>query len=77
MSTLVRKGHCVEERRVTARMDHRCEWCGGAIPAGASHIVCKEFPGGEAGYADAAGHPVRMRIHDAAPCWYPPIEDAR
>lgn len=37
--------------------------CGGhckAIQPGDLYIEWTEFPGGEAGYADGAGHPVRM-----------------
>ncbi|WP_280381021.1 hypothetical protein [Nocardia wallacei] len=36
--------------------------CGGYCPPiqpGELYLEHKEFPGGEAGYADAAGHPVR------------------
>lgn len=37
--------------------------CGGRckpIRPGELYVEHKEFPGGEAGYADYAGHPVRM-----------------
>lgn len=37
--------------------------CGGRCPSikpGDLYIEWTEFPGGDAGYADAAGHPVRM-----------------
>jgi hypothetical protein len=37
--------------------------CGGHCPPiqpGQMYIEHTEFPGGEAGYADTAGHPVRM-----------------
>lgn len=65
-----RKGDRSQARHVRARKDHRCEWCGKPIPKGSDHVVATEFPGGDAGYADAAGHPVRMRIHGEPPCHY-------
>ncbi len=37
--------------------------CGGYCPPikqGDLYLEHKEFPGGEAGFADAAGHPVRL-----------------
>lgn len=46
-----------------ARKPRRAE-CGGYhghdIAAGELYIEHTEFPGGESGYADTAGHPVRM-----------------
>lgn len=70
MSAACRKGDRSEERHVKARKEYRCEWCGKPILAGSDHIVATEFPGGDAGYASAAGHPVRMRIHGEPPCHY-------
>ena len=72
MSTPLRKGHCSTERLVRARKPNRCAWCGGPIPAGSQYVVVTEFPGGEAGYADHAGHPVRMAVHAAEPCYCMP-----
>lgn len=69
-ATPCRKGYCTEERHVTARKPHTCAWCGNGIPVGTVHVVVTEFPGGEAGYADYAGHPVRMRVHAEPPCHY-------
>ena len=42
-----------------ARKIHKCYGCR-AIQPGEYYIVHTEFPGGDAGYADSAGHPVRM-----------------
>lgn len=70
MSAACRWGDRSEERHVKARKEYRCEWCGKPILAGSDHVVATEFPGGDAGYATAAGHPVRMRIHGEAPCHY-------
>lgn len=40
------------------------------IRKGDLYLLCTEFPGGESGYADAAGHPVRLRLcMDCAPRW--------
>lgn len=46
-------------RRRVARRPRTCG-SGHPIPAGAAYLLWTEFPGGEAGYADAAGHPVQM-----------------
>lgn len=48
-------------RRV-ARKTHWCPGCHPSQPirAGQAYLVHTEFPGGDSGYADAAGHPVRM-----------------
>lgn len=62
--------NCATERHVRARKDYACSWCGEAIPKGSEYVIATEFPGGEAGYADSAGHPVRFRIHGAPPCHY-------
>lgn len=44
-----------------ARKPHPCTGvCGGYIRAGEQYLAHTEFPGGEGGYADAAGHPVRL-----------------
>ena len=43
--------------------------CGGYCPPiqpGEHYVEHTEFPGGDAGYADAAGHPVRMA--ECRPC---------
>lgn len=40
------------------------------IRKGDLYLLCTEFPGGESGYADSAGHPVQLRIcMDCAPAW--------
>lgn len=40
------------------------------IRKGELYLLCTEFPGGESGFADSAGHPVRLRICMAcAPRW--------
>lgn len=69
MSEPCRKGDRSEERHVKARKAYRCEWCGKPIPVGSVYVVATEFPGGDAGYASAAGHPVHMAIH-AEPPWH-------
>lgn len=76
MSILVQKGHRSTSALVTARKVHECAWCYGSINVGESHIIATEFPGGEAGYADHAGHPVRMRVHAKPPCYHGPTEPA-
>lgn len=48
-------------RRI-ARKPHRC-WDGGgclAILPGDAYLLHTSFPGDDSGYADTAGHPVRM-----------------
>ena len=75
---LCRSHNCATERHVTARKDYRCDWCGGPIKRGSEHVIATEYPGGEAGYADSAGRPVRWRICAAPPCHYcviPPGSD--
>lgn len=67
-----RRGHASTERHVTARRQYRCDSCGQPIPPGSEYVVATEFPGGEAEYADYAGHPVRFRIHSTQPCHYHP-----
>ena len=51
------------ERTVTARTRHQCKWgdCR-TIEPGERYVVAVEYPGGDTGYADTAGHPVRMAI---------------
>lgn len=49
------------ERIVRARRARRCD-DRGTIAAGELYLLCTEYPGGDSGYADSAGHPVRMRI---------------
>ena len=70
MSNTCRRYHCATEVHVRARKNYRCEWCGEQIRKGSDHVIATEFPGGEAGYADSAGHPVRWRICPAPPCHY-------
>lgn len=70
MSSLVRRSHCYTETRQVARKVHGCDWCHGAIEVGETYTIATEFPGGEAGYADFAGHPVRFRLHAHPPCSY-------
>lgn len=70
MGAACRSYHRATERHVRARKDYRCEWCGEPIPKGSDHVIATEFPGGEAGYADSAGRPVRWRICAAPPCHY-------
>lgn len=43
-----------------ARMPHRCGFTSHPIKPGEVYLQHTEFPGGDAGYADAAGHPVRV-----------------
>lgn len=55
-----------------ARSERLCEGhrCTVIIPPGQNYLVCTEYPGGESGYADAAGHPVRLAVcPDCAPRW--------
>lgn len=55
------------ERWVTARKSYPCD---GVYPVsstiqikpGDKYILATEYPGGQSGYADDAGRPVRMRI---------------
>jgi hypothetical protein len=54
------------QRISRARKNYACDYrmsysCHG-IAAGQLYVTSTEFPGGEAMYANAAGHPVRMRI---------------
>lgn len=43
-----------------ARAARRCGWTSHPIKPGDVYLMHTEFPGGDAGYADAAGHPVNM-----------------
>lgn len=51
----------------TSRKDRTCP-CGRVIRRGDRYVEHLEFPGGESGYADDAGHPVRLP--ECAPCAY-------
>ena len=65
--TATTMGYCTTGRRRLARKKHPA--CGGHCPPiqpGEVYLEVTEFPGGESGYADAAGHPVRMCV--CAPC---------
>ena len=63
MSRAVVSGHCMTTAARTARRVYYCGGCasGNAIQPGDRHLEHTEFPGGESGFADSAGHPVRMR----------------
>lgn len=76
MSVLCGKYHCSEERHVTTRKEYVCDWCNKPIPKGSDCVVATEFPGGDAGYADSVGHPIRMRLHGEPPCHYHGNADA-
>ena len=57
-----------------ARKEYRCDGYPAShatvIKVGELHLLCTEFPGGESGYADDAGKPVRLRLCMAdAPLW--------
>ena len=40
------------------------------IKRGDPYLLCTEFPTGASGYADSAGHPVRLHVcMDCAPRW--------
>jgi hypothetical protein len=51
----------VTATRRVAKKQHRCQWgdCR-MIQIGDVYVESKTFPGHDSGYADAAGHPVRM-----------------
>lgn len=53
----------VTVRRRVARKTHRARCCSPApvIRPGDVYLEHKEFPGGDTGYADTAGHPVVLR----------------
>lgn len=72
MAVLCSREHHYTARHVTARIRHVCVWCRKPIELGTTYVLATEFPGGEAGYADYAGHPVRMRVHATQPCHYCP-----
>lgn len=59
-----RSVHIVGVRR------HICAWCDKPIEPGTEYVVATEYPGGDSGYADTAGHPVRMSVHAESPCHY-------
>lgn len=53
------------ERLVTARKRHQCEDyppTTHTIKPGEQYVIATEYPGGESGYADDAGHPVRIKL---------------
>ena len=49
----------VTTRCRVARKPHQCA-CGTTVRPGDLYLMHTEFPGGGAGYADGAGHPVRL-----------------
>ncbi len=56
-------------RRRMARKMHPA--CGGYCPPirpGDVYLEVTELPGGESGYADSAGHPVRMAVCASCAC---------
>lgn len=55
-------GGCFRQEIRTAIKPHRCDLLGCAINPGDRYLIETEYPGGDAGYADAAGHPVRMKV---------------
>lgn len=64
---MVTLNYNIHARRRVARKQH--PGCGGYCPTiqpGEVYLEVTEFPGGESGYADAAGRPVRMAV--CAPC---------
>lgn len=73
MSIILEKPGGVDPRTryeiVTARRDRRCDdyptsqWL--SIRAGDRYLRITEFPGGESGWADNAGKPVRLHICEA------------
>lgn len=69
MTAAVRTGNCTTGRRRVARKDRFCgrltDWCL-PIRRGDVYLESTEFPGGDSGYADTAGRPVRMAV--CAPC---------
>jgi hypothetical protein len=73
MSGVVNTTHS-RERLVKARKQRRCEdyTCRRTIEVGELYLLCTEYPGSDIGYADAAGHPVRLHIcHECAPTKFP------
>lgn len=53
------QGNGIATAQRVSQKARRCG-CGGVISAGDRYLMHKEFPGHDAGYADAAGHPVEM-----------------
>lgn len=53
------QGNGIATAQRVSQKTRRCG-CGGVISAGDRYLMHKEFPGHDAGYADAAGHPVEM-----------------
>lgn len=65
MTWLHEKGDPRSIRRArTAMKRHHCGnyLCQRVILPGDRYMLLVELPGGEAGYADAAGHPVQMKV---------------
>lgn len=61
----LRTGHGSHRQVVKARKHYTCEGfiCGNrAISPGDTYVVAIDYPGSSIGYADAAGHPYRMRL---------------
>lgn len=46
----------------TAAKVHVCADCHQPINVGDRYVIATEYPGGESGYADAAGHPVSLKV---------------
>lgn len=60
MSAWVKSGDAFRVQARTAVKARRVPCCGGLVLAGERYLVHVELPGGDAGYADTAGHPVQM-----------------
>ena len=67
MSAPVSTGYRTIATPRTARKSHACITCDQrVIRRGDSYLELVEFPGGDSGYADSAGHPVRAA--ECSPC---------
>ncbi|HEY9251573.1 MAG TPA: hypothetical protein VIP06_02860 [Nocardioides sp.] len=60
MSGWVKSGDAFRVQARTAVKVRLAPCCGGVIRPGERYLMHVELPGGEAGYADSAGHPVQM-----------------